>query len=257
MHPFVRTLSAALAALAAAGPAAAMAVWPAVWNELTASGGPYSDDSGDENPASTDLVGGSDGVGTFSAGYWSISEIDDQLSLRMRVDTDGAGANYVWQFLFETDGVASTVDWGLEVLQSGNPSSQQVLFAATTTGGSTFGDVELSSTPAWTGALADWRRWGATGDGSSFGGDADAFLDIAIPLSTFRSLTGLGPTDFFSVALATSTAHTNVNKDVPLGLSYSSPVSAGFSAPIPEPGSRALLGLGLTALAAGARRRRR
>ena len=250
------TLLAALAlAVGVATPAAGAALWPTYWNPLTLAGADYSDPVGDENPEATDLVGGLDGGTSFAAGFSWLSEADDQLSLRMRLDEDGDGKNSVWQFLFETDGDLTTIDWVLEVRQSGNPSGRQVIFTPTTSGGPTFNDLAMSSTFAWTGALADWSRWGAAGDGSNFDGDPDAFLDVAIPLSVFRAATGLSLNDGFRLALSTSTSHTQVNKDLPLALLPTDLVGAAFTESVPEPGTGGLTAMGLVAL--GVRRRRR
>ena len=253
----VLTSAAAVAALLLADAATAMAMWPATWNPLSIGGGAYTDGAGDQNPAPIDLVGGSDGVGTFSAGFWAISEVDDQLSLRMRVETDGSSSNNVWQFLLDTDGDPSTVDWALSVRQRGSPAQQQVYFSSAVVGGSSFDAVDLDAAGAWTGPLADWSRWSAAADGSNFGGDADAFLDVAIPLSTFRSLTGLTSGDAFGVTLATSTSHTQVNRDLPLGLSGTDPVASSFAIANPEPGTGVLLGTGLILLTVASRPRSR
>ncbi len=255
----LRLLGALFSCLLLAGSASGAAIWPiGGWTTVTLGGVDYSDPGGDSNPDPTDLVGGNDGTGDFAAAFWHSSLADDQLSLRMRLDDSGSSSNHIWQFLFETDGDATTIDWVLEVRQSGNPAGRQVIFTPTTSGGPTFNDVALSSTFAWTGALDDWRRWGAAGDGSNFNGNADSFLDVAIPLSTFQAITGLSPADIFQLSISTSTSHTQINKDVPLGLSLSAPVSSAFSnfVPAPEPGPGALTGAGLCALAIGARRRR-
>jgi hypothetical protein len=98
-------------------------------------------------------------------------------------------------------------------------------------------------------------------DGSTFGDDPDFFLDAAIPLSTFNSITGLSAGDSFSIAATTSTSHTQVNKDTPLGFDGTDPVAGGFADPLrtaPEPGTAGLSGMGLCWLAAlRARARRR
>ena len=253
----LRIVGLALACSLPMASAQAAAIWPSgPWTPLTVGGGDYTDSLGDENPSSVDLVGGDDGSNSYTAGFWTQCEIDDQLSLRMRLDADGDGDNNVWQFLFDTDGDASSIDWVLEVRQSGSPSAREVVFTQTSVSGPTFGDVALSETFAWTGSLADWSRWAPVDDGSLFGADADYFLDTAIPLTTFRSLTGLSASDSFRLGLSTSTSHTQINKDLPLGLAPVDPVSSAFAdSPVPEPGTGALVALGLCALGVGVRSR--
>lgn len=129
--------------------AEAAAIWPTgYWQPLSVGGGVYADTVGDESPVSTDLVGGNDGSGTYTAGYWLESEVDDQLSLRMRLNADGAGSNNVWQFLVDSDADTSTVEWVLEVSQSGAPSSLELILTPTLTAGPAFGDLLLSETYA-------------------------------------------------------------------------------------------------------------
>jgi hypothetical protein len=212
----------------------------------------YWDPLGDENPDATDLIGGLDDGISYSAGAWHESSTNDQLSLRMRLDADGSSSNSVWQFLFDTDTDAD-IDWVLEVRQSGNPAGQQVIFTAATPGGPTFNDISLDPNYAWTGSLTDWSRWSGVDDGSTFDDDPDFFLDAAIPLSTFYSLTGLSAGSSFAVAASTSTSHTQVNKDTPMGLDGTDPVINGFADPLktaPEPGTAGLSGMGLCWLAA-------
>lgn len=236
------------------GRADAVAVWPNEpdWQALTFGGGNYWDPTGDQSPKTVDMVGNA----TYASGYWYQSEIADQnqLSLRMRVDGDGSNSRDVWQFLFDTDNDATTIDWVLEVRQSGNPSGRQVMLTSATTGGPTFGDVVLSSSFAWTGTLADWTRWSAAGDGSNFGGNTDYFLDVAIPLDLFLSITTPNDPNAFRIGLSTSTSHTQLNKDLPADLNSGSPISGSMSGAIPEPNTAAMLALGLAALALRGRR---
>lgn len=109
-----------LAGLLPGAGADAAAIWPGgPWQPLTLGAGVYTDLVGDENPDPSDLVGGDDGSGSFTAGFWYLSEAADQLSRRMRLDADGTGTNNVWQFALDTDGVPETLDWVLQVRQSG------------------------------------------------------------------------------------------------------------------------------------------
>jgi hypothetical protein len=244
---------ASLVCLLATTRAEAMAVWPGGgWVAMTAGGSDYWDDIGDENPDSTDIVGGLDGGTFFSAGYYYQDVANDQLLFRIRIDADGSSSNNVWQVLFETDGDASTIDWVLELRQSGSPSGKQVIFTQASTGGSTYADVALSTSYSWTGAIPDWTRWIGVTDASTFDGDADFFLDIGMPLSTFKSITGLAPFEALQLAVSSSTAHSGITKDTPLGLVDSSDVSQGFGDSltlVPEPGSHLLTAFGLCILA--------
>jgi hypothetical protein len=206
------------------------------------------------------VVGGLDGGTFYSAGYFFQDVDNDQILFRIRLDADGSNANNVWQILFETDGDASTIDWVLELRQSGAPSGQQVIFTQSSTGGSTYADVALSTSYSWTGAISDWTRWIGVTDGSSFDNDADFFLDIGMPLKTFQSITGLSAYDTLQLAISSSTAHSGITNDTPLGLGDADLVSQGFGDSftlIPEPGTHLLTGFGLVALAAIRSRERR
>ncbi len=264
MNP-IRILLLLLWTVAPASDSEAVAIWPdsipEPWQGLTSGGGVYTDPLGDENPDSTDVVGGLIGATSYTAGFWHQSLANDQISFRMRIDESGLGDNNVWQFFLDTDGDPTAIDWVLEVRQSGPPSDKEVIFTQATTGGPTFKDVALSGTPAWTGTLADWSRWIAVDDGSTFDEPPDApgsdfFIDVAMPLSLFQSITGIGPGGSIGLGLSTSASHTAINKDVPLGLAPTSLVSLGFGDPIavPEPGSAVFVGPGLAAFAALRRR---
>jgi len=263
LHTGFRTLiaGAALLALLGASRAEAAAIWPSgPWVSMTAGGGVYYDPVGDENPHTTDVVGGDDGGTLYSAGFYVQDVGNDQISFRIRLDANGVSSNDVWQILFDTDGDASTIDWVLELRQSGSPSGQQVIFTQASTGGPTYADVALSTSYSWIGAIPDWTRWIGVTDGSTFDDDADFFLDIGMPLSTFQSITGLSAYDTLRMAISSSTSHSGITKDTSLGTSPSSPVGDGFGDSftfIPEPGSGLLTGLGVWMLAAMRARARR
>ena len=234
--------------------------WPAdgVWEPLTKGGSNYWDTTGDEAIDTVDLVGSTP---TYPTAYWAHTDggtlwdtCDDQLLFRMRVDeSPGAGDNYVWTALIDTDGDSSDVEWALQLDAA---DDDQVELVATTTGGSTVADVALAAGTTWTGAEAGFSRAVAVGDGSTFDSDADAFVDFGIPWDAFAAATGVSRQTSLSFATVTSNADQQVNRDVPLGLGFASPVSSVFGAavvPIPEP-STALLLLASFSLLAGARR---
>jgi hypothetical protein len=239
---------------------AATVTWPATdadWNPLFWNGVKYADALGDETPVWVDIVGST----TYPAGFWYISEegtpldlSDDMLMFRMRLNQIGVngGGNdrqSVWQVLFDTDS-----DGGANFcLQVDGKTDKDVQFVATLTSGPPFSlppgpnPVTLSTTNIWFSTdLATYRRWSTAGDGSNFGGDADTFLDMAMPWPVFATNTGLSQTDTLYVTLCTSASHEVINKDHPDSQLYgsSSPPPTGQ---IPEPATvlSVLAGLGL------------
>ncbi len=208
--------------------------WPAEvdWIALTRGGSLYADALNDENPDWVDVVGDN----THAAGFWHIDDMgsapvnDDILMFRMRLNQTGLGQNSVWQFVLDTD-LDGGADWSLQL---DNKTDNRLEFVIATSPGPPFA-IPPGTDPAeydgvnafWsTNDLASYRRWSAAGDGSNFDGDADAFLDVAMPWDEFSSITGV--TDpMFAVALTTSANHNNTNKD--------HPDDNTFSDPIPEP----------------------
>ena len=133
-------------------------------------------------------------------------------------------------------------------LDDNNDNVVELVSAVTT--GPTWGDVDLSVINTWEGSFADHARiFEPVHDGSTFGGDPDFFVDVAIPWSEWETATGRTQEDSFRLALSTSQQHNNINKDYP-GLGASDPIDPGLSDPfdVPEPGSIALMFLGLAAL---------
>ncbi len=223
--------------------------WPSegAWTPLFQGAGFYSDALNDENPDWIDIVGDS----TYSAGFWNIDDMgtatssDDILMFRMRLHQNGQGANSVWQFVLDTD-LDGGANWSLQL---DNKTDNRLEFVIATSPGPPFAippgtdPVEFDGTNAyWSSTDLDaWRRWSTAGDGSNFGGDDDAFLDVAMPWDEFSSITGLTEPSF-GVILTTSQDHNNVNKDHPDD-------DESFSNPIPEPATAvavvsAMVGLG-------------
>ena len=208
-------------------------------------------------PEMLDLVGGIDhhGAGPFPTGYWFRDT--DNLMFRMRVDNEpGVNSQFVWTVLINTD-VDPDVDWALQLdLQVDN----QVELVAAASGGPNSGNpwnpVVLDGTPhTGVSPVADYSRFvnASAIDGSHFHDpgpdDDDYFVDLAFPLQTLQSVTGLPPGFAFSAALATSADHININKDLP--------DVAAWSNTVPEPSALALLSISLFAWLAFRWRKRR
>jgi uncharacterized repeat protein (TIGR01451 family) len=211
--------------------------WPAEgdWMPLTDGGTYYSEPVGESGVGQDDL----DLVGdaTFSAGYWYSN--GTELMFRLRLDElPTLASNNVWQVLFDFDG-DGYVDWSLQLDLA---THEEVELVPAIIGGPKFksgspgpGDaVQLSEVQAWPndGTTTDpsFYRLSVAGDGSAFGGDADAFVDIGIPWADFTAATGIAPGDDFRVALTTSASHQVTNQDTPTVYTYddwSDPINCG------------------------------
>jgi hypothetical protein len=201
------------------------------------------------HPDNLDLVGGIDAnsAGPFVTGYWYTDDVD--LMFRMRVDGNPDigrfGAQHVWIVFLNTDD-DDDVDWALSL---DNQVDGQVELVPAVSGGPTtanpWNPVVLGDTPhTGVSPLSTWSRFlSATAvDGSEFDGDEDFFVDLAFPMATFLSMTGLAPADPIGMALATSADHVNINKDLPDYTSWGDPPV------IPEPATLILLAAGLPLL---------
>ena len=215
-------------------------VWPSdsAWKPLLQDNGQYFwDSTGDESPAQIDVVGDTT---TYPGAYWlydccgtSGTTADDQLLFRILVDEQPAtAANYVWSIIIDTnqDGL---VEWGLQIDGKNN---NVVELVPAVTGGLTIGEVQFSTTPSWSGAIADYSRFVAAP--SNINGSPDGFVDFGIPWSTFASITGVNTGTSLAYAAVTSATDQLISRDVPMGLDGNAPVSSVLSSNrpvVPEP----------------------
>lgn len=199
------------------------------WQPLDCGTG---DPRGDESPASTDLVGDV-GSGYYTA-YFAYDS--DYLYFRERVDGDPRGAHpfkqYAWTMLIQTpwhESYYSPFQYQYMVTLNGNYASGA--------GGTDTVQLWLNSTPqdiVWDPIFQDWSEtllknllytstgpfggYLASGElaGSSIGGDADYFVNWAIPISELEnagmitSWTQLAGAKFMP---ATGTQGNSFNKD--------------------------------------------
>jgi hypothetical protein len=236
-------IKAILAVAGIANCAGADVIWPAdgEWTALQQGTDLYYDAIGDKNPGSIDLVGTID---TFPAGSWALIEvgyvdggvIDDAFMFRLRLDGNGKKRKFNWQVSLDTDGDASNEEWMLQLVQSGKRKGQGVELIQTADGGPTLGDVDTGdNTIAWLGDKKLYSRWTAIAD------SRDYYVDIAIPWTTFTSITGVTELEQIRTVLSTSSTHTGIKGDAPLGASLSAQISDVLSDNIPEPAVASLL----------------
>jgi len=206
------------------------------WVAITIGGGLYNDPT-DQSPGSVDLLGDN----THAAGFWQLDE-GNSLSFRLRVSDLPNNPQSVWQILLNTDNDNSNVEWILQLNHSG--SSDAVLLTKTT---STAGDLYLSdidtlATNHWEGSISGYSQMTLAGTDLDSKKD-DAFIDFGVPWTEFSSITGLDSVNDLEVAVTTSTTHTGVNKDAPLGTDGPSSflISDSLSETIPEPTVASLL----------------
>jgi hypothetical protein len=213
MKLFGRTI---LAALLLATTATARAQAPdfdaVAWKPLDCGAG---DPAGDESPAAVDLVGDAAHLSAFNAHDASF------VYFRFRVDgdPDGSGgfASYAWNALMQVPS-GDAFQYQYELSLNGKSNTVEV-WANTQAEDIDFSplfndpaEVKLFSQAAMTAPLA---RRVATGDGSSFGGNADWFVDFAVPVQGLVDAGVIATAADLDMALffpATSTNPNNYNK---------------------------------------------
>lgn len=234
----------AILMLTSGGAVVAQVNWPAAtadWYPVTWGGGPYLEPN-DKTPDTIDLRGDA----TYNTGYWFSDGID--LMFRLRLDqAPNASTQQVWQVLMDPDG-DDFVEWAL---QWDAKSDDQIELNHALTGGPLFTDVQLNEASFWYDPTPSpyGRFVSPTDDGSNFDGDADGFVDIAIPWVKLTQYSGITPTTWLRVAFSTSDNHNNINKDLPDG--WGDPIF------VPEPASLGLQALTLALVGARLRRRKR
>jgi hypothetical protein len=104
------------------------------------------------------------------------------------------------------------------------------------------GSITTATTNHWEGTTTGYSQITLAGTDLD-GKKDDAFIDIGVPWQEFSRLTGATAFDHLRVAVTTSTTHTGVNKDAPLGTDGPAlvMVSDTLSDTIPEPAVVSLL----------------
>jgi hypothetical protein len=244
---------------------ASVLAWPEdkLWTPLTSDASLYADevkDIGNNGHLYLDIVGGTDSLGNdYAGGYLLYQEAtspntEDLLFLRIRLNKkknqNNSGA---YQVFFETDGDDS-VEWVLQFSAERNINNSYLEFGSasgTNRAGVTLGAVNWSGQYPEYGHFADTT----TADGSEFDGDADYFLDLAMPWQVFESYTGISSTNEAFRLLITSSQSIGQVLDGDVGGSDVTPnqdflFSDEYTEAIPEPLVVSLLaGFGISLLA--------
>ena len=179
------------------------------WTALRCAGAPMTDPVADQPGA----VDERDIVGTEAApaGFRAVDA--DFLYLRLRLDATPAAAAgalrpFAWGFLFDLD--LDDGDFELLIRASGVDQTVSVYRNETTT--SPGDPADPPDEPA--AAVYDWADAGRDAPaGSNSGGDADRFLDLAIPWDDLTPL-GLNPLTRVRVWAATSTTDEVLDGDL-------------------------------------------
>jgi hypothetical protein len=179
------------------------------WTALRCGDAPMSDPVGDVPGAvdERDIVGDT----AAPAGLRAVD--DDYLYLRLRLDRDpttsaGALRPFAWGFLFDLD--LEPTSYELLIRASGADQTVSLFRNATTTSPDDPADPP-DQPPA---AIYDWADSGRSAPASSsFGGDADRFLELAIPWDDLVPL-GLTPITRVRVWAATSSTGDTLDGDL-------------------------------------------
>lgn len=211
------------------------------WVSITVGGSIYNDPT-DQNPGSVDLIGDS----IESTGFWQLSEgltpAEDLLTFRLRVSSMPNNPQNVWQVLLDTDGDGTNIEWILQLNYSGKDKGVYLTQTATGGNGPTLGAITTESTNHWEGTTSGYSQMTLAGTDID-GQKDDAFIDLGMEWQDFALHTGVTSVDQLRVAVTTSTTHTSVNKDAPLGTDGPDLVlvSNALSETIPEPASVSLM----------------
>lgn len=242
-------------------PMMAAVPWPTddEWMPLSYPSSPYVgyDLAGDKNPATVDLVGGELGGSIYPMAYYFVK--DGYLMYRIRVNGQANNSQSVWQVFFDTDDDSpdELFDYVLQLVLSGG---YEVQFAAVdqTTEPVLSAILIDTSNVLWSGSPDTYARYFQSAD-SNFSGNADYFVDLAMPYAPLSNLFGGVEMLLLRAAITTSASQSVINKDYSLNLSGSDRVSDILSNPVVVPEPRAttmLVGLSLMAFAATRFRRR-
>ena len=207
-------------ALAQQWPAdSAYSAWPCDTSVMT---DPYHDESGAQGPR--DLVGSDAapaGLRATDAGF---------LYVRLRLDQDPAVSTFAWALLVDTNNDASLYD----VMLGADNNVGTVSIYRNTTG--TPGDPrDAPDLPAVSSLPWSSRARSIVAPGSSYGSDADYFLDLAYSWADLAAV-GIGPSTPMRVWAATSTAlETGLNGDFACRAGYAPTLENSWIVTTPDP----------------------
>lgn len=191
-------------------------------------GAPLFDVTGDESPASTDIVGNS----TFPAAY--VAYDGENVYFRIRLNADPRNnaltsfRNFAWGVLINTTGTAGTYDWLFNVDGLNNRVS---LIRNTVKLVNSWNDPAEGTgggNPNYAQPITNFDFARVTPADSNFGGNPDFFIDWFLPASVVFSFLGIDSSSQIRIVDFTSANANNYNKDslrVEEGFSFSGAIS--------------------------------